>query len=119
MKLDPSRAIGAFGAVALCGACWLSISALAPSKASFNEIDVQRINVREPDGTLRIVMAGSQRIGGLVVEGKEYPHPSRTQAGLIFFNDEGTENGGLVFDGKLIDGKPTNTGHLSFAGGLC
>ena len=27
-----------------------------PSKASFQEIDVQRINVREPDGTLRMVV---------------------------------------------------------------
>ena len=33
---------------------------------------------------------------------------------MIFFNDEGIENGGLVFDGGMIDGRPTNGGSLTF-----
>ena len=81
----------------------------------FAEIDVQRINVWEPDGTLRMVISDKARFPGLIIRGKEYPHP-RSQAGMLFFNDEGTENGGLIFgghkdkDGKIID----SGGSLSF-----
>src|SRR5215469_14706583 len=84
-------------------------------KAKFDQIDVQRINVWEPDGTLRMVISDKARFPGLIIRGKEYPHP-RSQAGMLFFNDEGTENGGLIFggyrdkDGKIID----SGGSLSF-----
>jgi hypothetical protein len=64
----------------------------------FAEIPVERINVREPDGRLRCVISNSDRFPGLILRGGEYEH-SRPQAGLLFFNDEQTENGGLIFDG--------------------
>src|SRR5215831_9710828 len=79
-----------------------------PQKLKFDEIDVRRINVWEPDGTLRIVISNKARFPGLIFKGKEYPHP-RPQAGMLFFNDEGTENGGLIFgghkdkNGKIVD----------------
>jgi hypothetical protein len=69
-----------------------------PRHPRLEELDVQRINVREPDGTLRLVISDRTRFPGLILHGKEYPHP-RADAGLLFFNDEGTENGGLVFSG--------------------
>ncbi|HXD37254.1 MAG TPA: hypothetical protein VN624_11400 [Rhodanobacter sp.] len=82
----------------------------APKKTSLQELDVQRINLVEPDGTLRMVISDKARFPGLIVEGKEYPHP-RPQAGMLFFNDEGTENGGLVFSGhKDKDGKIVDSG---------
>ena len=77
-------------------------------KPKFDQIDVQRINVWEPDGTLRMVISNKARFPGLIIRGNEYPHP-RPQAGMLFFNDEGTENGGLIFgghkdkDGQVID----------------
>lgn len=96
-----------FAAVVLTGA-----SAVRSDK--FDQIDVQRINVREADGMLRMVVSGESRFPGLLFNGKEYPHP-RGVAGMIFYNDEGTENGGLVFDGsKGKDGKVSASGHLSF-----
>lgn len=80
----------------------------APQKSSLEELDVQRINLVEPDGTLRMVISDKARFPGAIVRGKEYPHP-RPQAGMLFYNDEGTENGGLVFaghkdkSGKIVD----------------
>lgn len=68
--------------------------------SSFDEISVHRINVREPDGTLRMVIANSATLPGVIIKGKEEPKVDRPQAGMIFFNDEGTENGGLIFGGK-------------------
>ena len=68
--------------------------------ARFDEIDVERINVREPDGTLRMVLSNHVRLPGVIVKGKERAPEDRPQAGMIFYNDEGTENGGLIFGGR-------------------
>ena len=69
-------------------------------KASFDEITVHRINVVEPDGTLRMVISDHARMPGVIVRGKEAAPPERPQAGMLFFNDEGSENGGLIFGGR-------------------
>jgi hypothetical protein len=82
--------------------------------AAYDEIDVGRINVRDDDGTLRVLISNKSRFPGLYFRGKEHPHPNRKTAGVLFFNEEGTENGGLVFNGKKVDGKVTSGGHLSF-----
>ena len=65
----------------------------------FEEIDVERINVIEKDGQLRLVIANRERSPGLVLKGETYGQPGN-RPGLIFYNDEGVENGGLIFGGK-------------------
>jgi len=35
-------------------------------------------------------------------------------AGLIFFNDDGDECGGLIYGSKMVDGKPKSVAYLSF-----
>jgi hypothetical protein len=89
--------------------------ARAPQKMTIEELDVQRINLREPDGTLRLVISDRSKAPEIFVKGKEYPHPDRKTAGMIFYNDEGTENGGLIFGGERSkDGTKQSFGHLSF-----
>jgi hypothetical protein len=84
-------------------------------KSSFEEIDVQRINLVEPDGTLRMIISDKALWPGIYLKGKEHPHPNRKTAGMLFLNEEGTENGGLIFGGeKDKDGKVSSHGHLSF-----
>jgi hypothetical protein len=83
--------------------------------ARFEAIDVQRINVLEPDGTVRLVLSSKALFPGIIFKKKEYPHPNRSTAGILFYDDEGTENGGLIFGGeKGKDGKVSAYGHLSF-----
>ncbi|MBB6244218.1 hypothetical protein [Rhodanobacter sp. MP1X3] len=82
----------------------------APKKTSLEELDVQRIDLVEPDGTLRMVISDKARFPGAIIKGKEYAH-ERLDAGMLFYNDEGTENGGLIFSGyKDKDGKIVNSG---------
>src|SRR5258705_10238743 len=69
-------------------------------KARFEEIDVERINVVEKDGTLRLVISNKARAPDPVVSGKTYPRGGGNRAGFIFFNDEGNENGGLIYGGR-------------------
>jgi hypothetical protein len=82
----------------------------------FDEVDVQRLNVREPDGTLRMVVSNRARLPGVIVRGKEHPPVDRPQAGMLFYNDEGTENGGLIFGGhRNANGEVIDSGAaLSF-----
>ena len=68
-------------------------------KAEFDELTVRRINVVEPDGVLRMVISNHAQLPGIVVRGKERPF-ARPQAGMLFYNDEGSENGGLIFGGR-------------------
>ena len=84
-------------------------------KASFEEIDVQRINIVEPDGTRRLIISDKARSPGLYIKGKEYLPDYRKTAGLIFLDDEGSESGGLIFGGlKDAAGNVSRYGHLSF-----
>lgn len=83
------------------------------SSASFDQITVHRINLVEPDGTLRMVISDHAKFPGLFLHGKEYPHP-RPQAGMLFYNDEGTEQGGLVFAGAKNKGGYSSGLSLTF-----
>src|SRR5215831_14070152 len=83
----------AFSVTVLCG------FVLQTKKAAFEQLDVQRINLVEPDGTLRMVISDHANFPGMIIRGKEQPL-ARPQAGMLFYNDEGTENGGLVFGGR-------------------
>src|SRR3954451_16107114 len=83
--------------------------------ANFDEITVQRINIVEPDGTLRTIISNKSAAPGLYVKGKESPREDPPTAGMIFLNDEGSEIGGLIFGGsKDAQGKIESHGHLSF-----
>jgi len=85
----------------------LAVIAVAACSGSgpqrFGEITVQRINVVEPDGTLRMVISNHDRLPGIIVRGEERKL-ERPQAGMLFFNDEGSETGGLIFGGRKDEG---------------
>jgi hypothetical protein len=89
---------------------------VSPRIMTLDQLDVQRINLREPDGTLRMVMTSAGKAPGIYYKGKEFPHPAgRKDAGFLFMNAEGTENGGLIFGGEMgPDGVKRSGGHLSF-----
>jgi hypothetical protein len=81
----------------------------------FDQLTVHRLNIVEPDGTPRLVISGKAEFPGAFFKGQEVPRPDRQQAGMLFMNDEGTENGGMLFGGyRSGDGKLHSFGHLSF-----
>lgn len=80
------------------------------NSTEFDQITVHRINVVEPDGTLRRVISNHDKLPGIIVHGKEKPFDG-PQAGVIFYNGEGSENGGLIFGGrKNQKGEVVNSG---------
>lgn len=85
----------------------------------FKEITAERINIVNEDGTTVIAISNKQKIAGPMFDGVDYPvvlaDGRKYMAGMIFFNEEGDEMGGLVFNSfKLPDGRTAGIGHLSF-----
>jgi hypothetical protein len=115
MPKFPKTYLGVYATVLTAAFAVLLLSgSRSPMNAKFDTIDVQRINVREPDGTLRMVISDHSAFPGLILHGKEYPH-ARPQAGMLFYNDEGTEQGGLIFAGrKSADGTVDSGLSLTF-----
>jgi len=81
----------------------------------FGIITVRRINVVEPDGTVRLTISNRSDFPGGWIHKKESPRPDRRDAaGMLFMSEEGTEQGGLIWGAEqLPDGTIENHGHLS------
>ncbi|HEV7594510.1 MAG TPA: hypothetical protein VGO33_05905 [Gemmatimonadaceae bacterium] len=83
--------------------------------AKFTVLDVERINVREKDGTLRLAISNQARSPAPADHGVAWYGKGGNRAGLIFYNEEGTENGGLIFGGKReANGKYSAGAGLTF-----
>ncbi|MGH8854732.1 MAG: hypothetical protein ACREWI_10680 [Telluria sp.] len=103
-------------AAALAAIVTLSGAADPGRRASFDEITVGRINIVEPDGTRRIILSNKAQFPGDFLQGKEGARPDRRAfAGMLFINEEGTENGGLIQKGSIgADGKISSGLSLTF-----
>jgi hypothetical protein len=101
-------------ATLVCGVFLVTAFTLQNRPQKFQEINVERINVVEKDGSLRLVISNNERSPGPIERGKPFGYPGGTRGGMIFYNEEGTENGGLIFSGKKENGKATAVGSLTF-----
>jgi hypothetical protein len=109
-------------ALKLCTACAAAIATLsllgavaAVRSASFDILTVHRINVVDASGTLRLAIFNKDTepdpiIGGKPMKGRKGPKRS----GFLFYNDIGDEQGGLFFNGQIINGRVRQGGLLSF-----
>ena len=85
----------------------------ASSVKSGDELTVQRLNIVDANGTLRMVLAGKDRMHPGVMDGVTIDRP-RPVAGMLFFNDEGDEVGGLTYTGTLAGGRGRANAGLMF-----
>src|SRR3954469_5470717 len=74
-----------------------------PSPQKFDQLTAQRIDIVDADGTLRMVISNKDRMHPGVIDGKTIDRP-RPVAGMLFFNDEGDEVGGLTYTGRESNG---------------
>jgi hypothetical protein len=95
---------------------WLFASKKNSKIQSFDEISVKRIDIIESNGMPRLIISNKELSPDVLSYGKTFGISGRNRPGIIFYNDEGTENGGLTFMGNTdsISGKYTATGHFSF-----
>lgn len=96
------RLLRAYTAVSAAAFVVLAFAAFHRTRAdeTFDVITAHRINIVEPDGTLRLLISDRARFPSeIMVNGKPFKH-ERPVAGLLFFNDEGQEDGGLTWHGR-------------------
>jgi hypothetical protein len=105
------RWLQAYVALSFTALVFLSITAFsqAPTPQKIDELTVQRLNVVDANGTLRLVLSNKDRMHPGVLDGVTINRP-RPVAGMIFFNDEGDEVGGLTYTGTDDGGRQANAG---------
>lgn len=85
------------------------------AKAKFDEIDTQRINIRGSDGKLRLTISNNEKSPGPIIGGHAMTsRDGKRGAGLIFFNDNGDECGGMTWHGRKKDGTVSANSGLMF-----
>src|SRR5258706_11164251 len=89
----------------------LLLSGFQNRKQKFQELDVERLNIVEADGKLRMTISNKERVPEPIVNGKTFTGARKgaKSAGIIFFNDKGDECGGLAFSGSG-EGEDINAG---------
>jgi ABC-type amino acid transport substrate-binding protein len=91
----------AAGAFALALAPYLAVPGAsandgAAPDAQFGTISAQRINIVDPDGTMRMAIANQAYPPELIYRGETYPERSIDGlTGIVFYEDDGDETGGL------------------------
>ena len=105
------RLLQAYAAISFCALVFLSLTAFSqtPAPQKIDELTVQRLNVVDANGTLRFVLSNKDRMHPGVMDGVTINRP-RPVAGMLFFNDEGDEVGGLTFTGTDDNGRRANAG---------
>lgn len=88
--------IYAFVVTLFCLVFFLSGFVLEKNK-KFDEIDVERINIVEKDGKLKMVISNEGRQHPGIVNGKIIKRDGQRPPGIIFFNHLGDEMGGLIY----------------------
>src|SRR5690606_3154083 len=108
LKLRLATTAVVAGAVALPGA------SDRKGKPAFTEITVERINGVNADRTRALMLANSERRPAPVNYGREVTNDLGRKPGMLFYNDEGDEVGGLIYAGKSgEDGHGSGGVHLS------
>ncbi len=65
-------------------------------KATLSELTVERINIVDGTGKTRVILANADRFPDPMVRGKPVPRSIHTSAGLLFYDNDGNEAGGLA-----------------------
>lgn len=108
--------IYAVAATLLCAVLLLSAFAFQTKRQKFEEIDVERINIVEKDGKLKMVISNKERQTPVIVDEKMLPQEGGRPPGMIFFNEKGDEVGGLIFSGNTGEGQYSSLTFDKFRG---
>lgn len=92
-----------FAVTAALGFVFIASSAFKKNgNQKFNEIDVERINIVEKDGTVKMIITNVEKFpnGKILINGKPTNEERKKRSGMLFFNEDGIECGGFIYDGQ-------------------
>src|SRR5438270_11111766 len=86
------------GILTLAFAVVVLVGAAKTHDSTFGIITARRINIGEPEGTVRLTISNRSDFPGAWNRKKEYPRPDRQEAGgRVFMRGEGPERGGVMW----------------------
>lgn len=91
----------------------LCTAAFTQSTQKFGHVSVERLDVVDANGTLRMVISNKDRMHPGVIDGVTIDRP-RPVAGMLFFNESGDEVGGLTYTGVETNGARRANAGLMF-----
>ncbi|AUC83890.1 hypothetical protein CW731_00675 [Polaribacter sp. ALD11] len=92
----------AFAACTVGGILLLSTFAFKTNKnQKFGTIDVERINIVESDGTVKMIITNVEKFpnGATTINNRILNKNRKKRSGMLFFNEDGIECGGFIYDG--------------------
>ncbi|MFD2890887.1 hypothetical protein ACFS5J_02545 [Flavobacterium chuncheonense] len=92
-----------FAAFTAIGLIILTTTAFKKSgNQRFSEIDVERINIVEKDGTVKMIITNVERFpnGTDKINNRPTNADRKKRSGMLFYNEDGIEAGGFIYDGK-------------------
>ncbi len=92
-----------FAFTAVIGIVFLTASAFkTDGNQKFTEIDVERINIVEKDGTVKMIITNVDKFptGEDKINGTPTNKTRKKRSGMLFFNEDGIECGGFIYDGQ-------------------
>ncbi len=92
-----------FAVATVIGMIFITTSAFKNiGNQKFSEIDVERINIVEKDGRVKMVITNVDRFpnGNDKINGRPTNEQRKKRSGMLFFNEDGIECGGFIYDGQ-------------------
>ena len=92
-----------FALATAIGIVFIATSAFKKSgNQKFTEIDVERINIVESDGTVKMVITNVEKFpnGKDKINGRPTNEERKKRSGMLYFNEDGIECGGFIYDGE-------------------
>ncbi|WP_298756798.1 hypothetical protein [uncultured Psychroserpens sp.] len=88
---------------------------IAKKSSHFDTIEVGRINIVEPNGIVKMVISNQDQFPQEISMDNWKKKHERKTPGILFYNAEGVESGGLIFNSEVDDNGNIIAGnHLSF-----
>ncbi len=96
----------AFAVATVAGLVFISTTAFKKfGNQKFGEIDVERINIVEKDGTVKMIITNVDRFpnGTAKINDRPTNENRKKRSGMLFFNEDGIECGGFIYDGRKTE----------------
>ncbi len=96
----------AFAVATVAGLVFISTTAFKKfGNQKFGEIDVERINIVEKDGAVKMIITNVDRFpnGTAKINDRPTNEDRKKRSGMLFFNEDGIECGGFIYDGRKTE----------------
>jgi len=80
----------------------------------FKELSAEKINIIERDGTVKLSLFNQATLPAGMINGVKLPRSGDVASGLMFYNTEGEECGGLIYSNSVEKGQGRNSASMTF-----